>query len=770
MSKFSPGHGRTSSDRQFLYVNGRPAALPKLQKIFNEVYRSFNITQCPFVVADFILPTHSCDINVSPDKRTILLHSEGAIVLALKASLEDFGESKRDFVVQSTHAQTQSVPPAMQLPRQLSSRMDDMRSEGFSRNDAIAIVDASDDPGDTSLASIPTTPSSDAQTPEAVEDADRNTDHILDENILNALDDERNPMHLPATVIRDTSAFTSSEDTVPFLPSIKPSKPDEPLNHTKRPIQMTLSTVHASWNLRPTDGSVRVTKRRKLDVDHHLDRDEGNEKSGSGRRASFRSQLSSFASSATQELKQSEDDKEEEDAEQVDDSNNIDDHDLGEDQNADRTKVVDPDGSLRHEEAVEEADAILEPVQIASESSTEENATPGDTRPLFDDTIPDIFLPEPDDDPAPASAPPKAKVGLVAVGTADTALSVEASDSRSRSRTTSTGDSGVDSEDASEILRTAKSLASADMPCEIDSISRAWLSDNEPPPGVSGSSQADECNVANDIVATVGTSAGITNISDEGSAERELARVIAKEDFASMDIIGQFNLGFVIVRKCTDKTDDLFIVDQHAADEKYNFETLQQTTKIESQKLLRYARNSHDLIALSLTRLFFGRPRALELTATDEIFAVENIDVLKANGFEVTIDEDVDRSEGRVKLVAQPVSGSTSFDMRDLEELLHLMHDRPTGQMVRCSKARAMFAMRACRKSVMIGRPLNRAQMTSVRAELCELSRFTVNQIAHVYHLKDCQTHGFDGSAMELSSRTTDDAPPRWSGGVRHRS
>jgi DNA mismatch repair protein PMS2 len=29
----------------------------------------------------------------------------------------------------------------------------------------------------------------------------------------------------------------------------------------------------------------------------------------------------------------------------------------------------------------------------------------------------------------------------------------------------------------------------------------------------------------------------------------------------------------------------LFIVDQHAADEKYNFETLQATTRLESQRL-----------------------------------------------------------------------------------------------------------------------------------------------------------------------------------------
>jgi DNA mismatch repair protein PMS2 len=42
------------------------------------------------------------------------------------------------------------------------------------------------------------------------------------------------------------------------------------------------------------------------------------------------------------------------------------------------------------------------------------------------------------------------------------------------------------------------------------------------------------------------------------------------------------------------------------------------------------------------------------------------------------------------------------------------MRDRPSGQIVRCSKVRAMFAMRACRKSVMIGMPLNLHHMITV--------------------------------------------------------
>ena len=57
ISKFSVGAGRTGTDRQFFYVNGRPCNLTKVQKAFNEVYRSFNANQSPFVLANFTVPT-----------------------------------------------------------------------------------------------------------------------------------------------------------------------------------------------------------------------------------------------------------------------------------------------------------------------------------------------------------------------------------------------------------------------------------------------------------------------------------------------------------------------------------------------------------------------------------------------------------------------------------------------------------------------------------------------------------------------------------------
>jgi DNA mismatch repair protein PMS2 len=70
-------------------------------------------------------------------------------------------------------------------------------------------------------------------------------------------------------------------------------------------------------------------------------------------------------------------------------------------------------------------------------------------------------------------------------------------------------------------------------------------------------------------------------------AEERLSLTISKDDFVRMRVVGQFNLGFIITILERGDTADLFIVDQHASDEKYNFERLQTETVISSQVLAR---------------------------------------------------------------------------------------------------------------------------------------------------------------------------------------
>ena len=172
--------------------------------------------------------------------------------------------------------------------------------------------------------------------------------------------------------------------------------------------------------------------------------------------------------------------------------------------------------------------------------------------------------------------------------------------------------------------------------------------------------------------------AGVANTEKDEKAVDALSRVIEKDDFAKMDIVGQFNLGFIVVRLRKtiaidgsgdpDEMDDLFIVDQHAADEKYNFETLQSTTVIQSQNLLKWV---YFFLLCCEFSFFYRRRQPLELTAADELLAMENIEVLRQNGFVIEIDEAAPVGQGsRLHLAAKPTSGSTDFDMKGRLSLL----------------------------------------------------------------------------------------------------
>lgn len=58
------------------------------------------------------------------------------------------------------------------------------------------------------------------------------------------------------------------------------------------------------------------------------------------------------------------------------------------------------------------------------------------------------------------------------------------------------------------------------------------------------------------------------------------------------------------------------------------------------------------------------RPRSLELTAADELVAIENMDLLQQNGFELQVDEAAAAGQGtKLKVTAIPVSKSTEFGM-----------------------------------------------------------------------------------------------------------
>ncbi|KAJ2061651.1 ATP-binding mismatch repair protein [Coemansia sp. S2] len=188
---------------------------------------------------------------------------------------------------------------------------------------------------------------------------------------------------------------------------------------------------------------------------------------------------------------------------------------------------------------------------------------------------------------------------------------------------------------------------------------------------------------------------GGLSVTDPEEASSALSRLIHKTDFQRMRVLGQFNHGFIIaLLDC-----DLYIIDQHASDEKYNFEQLQQRAQISSQPLI--------------------HPAVLELGVVDEAVAIECRDKLEKNGFFVDVDEDAVPGQ-RLRLKSQPVIDKTVFDQKDLMELVAQLCVDPVG-VPRCERARRVFASRACRKSTMIGDPLSKTRMRDIVGHLGDL-------------------------------------------------
>jgi DNA mismatch repair protein PMS2 len=75
-----------------------------------------------------------------------------------------------------------------------------------------------------------------------------------------------------------------------------------------------------------------------------------------------------------------------------------------------------------------------------------------------------------------------------------------------------------------------------------------------------------------------------TNFSfkENPKEEKLILKTIEKEDFLKMNIIGQFNKGFIV----TSINNSLFIIDQHASDEKKNYENLLNNLTLSKQPTL----------------------------------------------------------------------------------------------------------------------------------------------------------------------------------------
>ncbi|KAK8925823.1 DNA mismatch repair protein PMS1 [Platanthera zijinensis] len=176
------------------------------------------------------------------------------------------------------------------------------------------------------------------------------------------------------------------------------------------------------------------------------------------------------------------------------------------------------------------------------------------------------------------------------------------------------------------------------------------------------------------------------------------------------------------------------MVDQHAADEKYNYERISKSTILRQQPLL----NSHLCHSASLSEscsiytFQINRPIRLELSPEEEEVASMNMDIIRKNGF-LLMDNIHAPPRERFLLKAVPFSKNITFGVEDLKELISTLADNEdecyiissykmdTADSICPSRVRAMFASRACRMSVMIGDPLSKFEMKKILENLVDL-------------------------------------------------
>ncbi|KAJ6188274.1 DNA mismatch repair protein C-terminal [Penicillium mononematosum] len=685
------GEGRQTPDRQMFFVNSRPCGLPQIQKAFNEVYKSFNVSQSAFIFADFLMDTNAYDVNVSPDKRQILLHDAGAMIESLKVSLAQLFEDADQTVPQSS-VKSKPLPkqqPLASLPgfvtaRELSESggfrnpSQDRRKEssvetpGASQQSALQRFTSSE-AGMGSAQATPS-PARSMRTPRATTNRSLMSTPAPSE------------LETPTAAISDDELFVqggTQEEPEPTVvsdePSSQPPVPDETPSRTRGDPEETPNVVQNAFDrMRPrrepaelatiTIGNRTITSmvgsgppRKRVSPDPPLMKEPPRRKRRihtPSRPNIFGEHMKAFAAPGSQphEAAAAEDDEDEDEEASASEGGQVE-----EDGSNILSEIEDTQGAQQEAEdegsPLEDADSV--PDQGASQLETE------NTEAKDKDTGADENLNE-----AQKKAQEEATVQRLIHEAEETAM-LPQENSAKRAKKMSKGAAHRDA--------TIQLVGTVD-----GSISRL---------------QSQFITLQKTLQAGMKKTKEEATDLGEKTAEDKLSLTVNKNDFAQMRIIGQFNLGFIIAVRPGEDHDELFIIDQHASDEKFNFERLQAETVVQNQRLV--------------------RPQRLDLTAVEEEVVLENRAALEKNGFLVTVDESGDEPIGRrCQLVSLPLSKEVVFGVRDLEELIVLLSESISTSnelsVPRPSKVRKMFAMRACRSSIMIGKTLTSRQMERV--------------------------------------------------------
>ena len=182
-------------------------------------------------------------------------------------------------------------------------------------------------------------------------------------------------------------------------------------------------------------------------------------------------------------------------------------------------------------------------------------------------------------------------------------------------------------------------------------------------------------------------------------------KTIEKEDFKKMNIIGQFNKGFII----TELNNSLFIIDQHAADEKVNYETL--------------------LNNLNITRQPTICPIKVEMFSIAEKNTIYSQKELYAQlGFNIY------KEQHDIYITSFPSIYSYKFKYEDFINIAKKLQEKNykiiEGEFKNNDLVKKLFlsdsvlkyiATKACRMSIMIGVTLDKVKMEKILSDMAKI-------------------------------------------------
>ncbi|KAL8548629.1 hypothetical protein ACS0TY_007787 [Phlomoides rotata] len=755
ISKPGSGSGRNIGDRQFFFVNGRPVDMPKVGKLVNELYRSANSRQYPIAIMNFFVPTRAYDVNVTPDKRKVFFSDENSILQSLREALEN---------IYSSNEASYSVNRVDEL--KLASNVNSMHEKFEVPSDGVVEPKEINDKLCANGGSISTAAPDNIRDSPSEEMGQSNkglTQRVYD-NQMSKLS-ESPDKQIMIFFADKTDIHTSLQSRSTQKGSINNEYPRGRSNI----VQMSLDKF-VCVNKRKRE-SVETTLSEipllrsgppvgKLREDSSLYRAASQSSRGNCVEIDYsnksneplpakNSSIDSVFSESDKSILLPCGDRKQSGARDDGDSSFlvacVDKQQFGA-----REKMT-----LKEQKAqvrvLDDESAVTASIRANSQQVPDE---------LLDTPIPlqpsDPLMYSPrmamkeqkgqvrvlDDDSA-VTVSVRANSQLVLDKLSDAPIPLQTSDALMDSPVSSFLSSKLtvkeqkahvqvlDDDSAVTASVRANSRQVSDAPNPLQSYA---LADSSGSGGgftlqFSLKDLMSRRKLRLSRLQSIGHTSGriklkggfaaaslelSQGVNEEGKAKAlaaatsELERLFKKEDFKQIKVIGQFNLGFII-----GKLDhDLFIVDQHAADEKYNYERLSQTTILNQQPLL--------------------RPLRMELAPEEEIVVSMHMDIFRKNGFSL-VEDDQAPCGHRFILKAVPFSKNITFGVADIKELISILSDSygecsmigsyrlDTADSICPPKVRSMLASRACRSSVMIGDSLGRNEMHKILQNLAFL-------------------------------------------------